>query len=74
MSDAFNDTVNLYILHFSPCADVQCQAQELEVFYVEEEIEIPDWVEELTKLSAKMKAVPKEVLDPMFTGSSALGR
>ena len=57
VSDAFHDTVNLYISHFAPCADVQRQVQELEASYVEEEIEIPDWVQELTKVSAEMKAV-----------------
>ena len=68
VSDAFHDTVNLYISRFAPCADVQRQVQELEASYVEEEIEIPDWVQELTKVSAEIKAVAKEVLDPMFDG------
>ena len=68
VSDAFHDTVNLYISHFSPCADDQRQVEELKASYLEDDVEIPEWVDKLMKVSQDMKDVAKVVLDPMFDG------
>jgi hypothetical protein len=49
-------------------ADVQRQVEELKASYLEDDVEIPDWVDKLMKVSQDMKDVAKVVLDPMFDG------
>lgn len=68
ISDAFNDTVSLFISHFTLCADVAHQIAELKTSYVDDDVEVPQWIDDLAVVSDEMKAIAKEVLDPMFDG------
>ena len=59
VSNAFRDTVIIYISNFGPCADVQRQVEALKELYLNGDVAVPEWIDDLNTVLRDMKAIVK---------------